>query len=149
MEKRPALGKGLSALIPDFPAAAAPARSPVELDVDWLEPSEFQPRLHMDGAALDELAKSIVANGVIQPVVVRNVGGAGGRIGVNQLGEAPARDRLNIGFFTWNPVDQLVQNETLRVRYNHFKLIAGVHQATLLYIRRDTAPGITRPADVA
>jgi hypothetical protein len=47
MEKRPALGKGLSALIPDLPAAG-PARSPVELDVDWLEPSEFQPRLHMD-----------------------------------------------------------------------------------------------------
>ncbi len=73
MEKRPALGKGLSALIPDLPAAS-PARSPVELDVDWLEPSEFQPRLHMDEAALDELAKSIAASGIIQPVVVRKVG---------------------------------------------------------------------------
>lgn len=73
MEKRPALGKGLSALIPDLPAAG-PARSPVELDVDWLEPSEFQPRLHMDDAALEELAKSIGANGIIQPVVVRKVG---------------------------------------------------------------------------
>lgn len=73
MEKRPALGKGLSALIPDLPAAG-PARSPVELDVDWLEPSEFQPRLHMDEAALDELAKSIAASGIIQPVVVRKVG---------------------------------------------------------------------------
>jgi ParB family transcriptional regulator, chromosome partitioning protein len=73
MEKRPALGKGLSALIPDLPAAG-PARSPVELDVDWLEPSEFQPRLHMDDAALDELAKSIAASGIIQPVVVRKVG---------------------------------------------------------------------------
>lgn len=85
----------------------------------------------------------------VTSVVVRNVGGAAGRIGVNQLGEAPPRDRLNIGFFTWNPVDQLVQNETLRVRYNDFKLIAGMHQATLLYIRRDTPPGINRPADVA
>jgi ParB family chromosome partitioning protein len=73
MEKRPALGKGLSALIPDLPAAG-PARSPVELDVDWLEPSEFQPRLHMDEAALDELARSIAASGIIQPVVVRKVG---------------------------------------------------------------------------
>jgi ParB family transcriptional regulator, chromosome partitioning protein len=73
MEKRPALGKGLSALIPDLPAAG-PARTPVELDVDWLEPSEFQPRLHMDEAALDELAKSIGASGIIQPVVVRKVG---------------------------------------------------------------------------
>ena len=73
MEKRPALGKGLSALIPDLPAAG-PARTPVEIDVDWLEPSEFQPRLHMDEAALEELAKSIAASGIIQPVVVRKVG---------------------------------------------------------------------------
>jgi ParB family chromosome partitioning protein len=75
MEKRPALGKGLSALIPDVPAPAAASRAPLELDVDRLEPSEFQPRLQMDDAALDELANSITANGVIQPVVVRKVGG--------------------------------------------------------------------------
>jgi ParB family chromosome partitioning protein len=73
MEKRPALGKGLSALIPDVPVAA-PSRAPLEVDVDALEPSEFQPRLHMDEAALDELARSITANGVIQPVVVRRAG---------------------------------------------------------------------------
>ena len=54
MEKRPALGKGLSALIPDAPVAAARRASPVELDVDQLEPSEFQPRLHIDDARLDE-----------------------------------------------------------------------------------------------
>jgi hypothetical protein len=47
MEKRPALGKGLSALIPDAPPAA-PSRAPLELDVDQIEPSEFQPRLHID-----------------------------------------------------------------------------------------------------
>ena len=72
MEKRPALGKGLSALIPDVPAAPS-NRSPVELDVDMLEPSELQPRLHMDDAALEELARSIKASGVIQPIVVRRV----------------------------------------------------------------------------
>lgn len=74
MDKRPALGKGLSALIPDVPAAVT-NRSPVELDVDLLEPSEFQPRLHMDDAALDELARSIRASGVIQPIVVRRMAG--------------------------------------------------------------------------
>lgn len=72
MDKRPALGKGLSALIPDVPVAAS-NRAPVELDVDLLEPSEFQPRLHMDEAALDELARSIRASGVIQPIVVRRI----------------------------------------------------------------------------
>ena len=74
MEKRPALGKGLSALIPDVPTAA-PSRAPLEVDVDKLEPSEFQPRLQIEEAALDELARSIAANGIIQPVVVRKMAG--------------------------------------------------------------------------
>ncbi len=74
MEKRPALGKGLSALIPDVPTAT-PSRAPLEVDVDRLEPSEFQPRLQMEEAALDELARSISANGIIQPVVVRKMAG--------------------------------------------------------------------------
>jgi ParB family chromosome partitioning protein len=74
MEKRPALGKGLSALIPDAPVAAPAPRVPVELDVDQIEPSEFQPRLHIDEARLDGLAASIRANGVVQPVVVRRTG---------------------------------------------------------------------------
>lgn len=73
MEKRPALGKGLSALIPDAPEP--PSRAPLELDIDLLEPNDYQPRLHMDDARLDELAASIRANGVIQPVVVRALEG--------------------------------------------------------------------------
>ena len=85
----------------------------------------------------------------VSSVIVRNVGGAGGNIGVNQLGEAPARDRLNIGFFTWDPLDQLTQNPNLRVRYNDLKFIAGFQQGSLIYIRRDAAPGIAKPADVA
>ena len=72
MEKRPALGKGLSALIPDLPE---PARaSPVEADIDRLEPNDFQPRGYVDDARLHELAQSIRANGIIQPIVVRTVG---------------------------------------------------------------------------
>jgi ParB family chromosome partitioning protein len=72
MEKRPALGKGLSALIPDEPA---PDRSsPVELDIDRLAPNEFQPRGQMDDARLQDLASSIRSNGIIQPIVVRSIG---------------------------------------------------------------------------
>jgi len=70
MEKRHALGKGLSALIPDAPLASADA--PVlELDVDALAPNELQPRLQMDDGRLEELTASICTHGVIQPIVVR------------------------------------------------------------------------------
>jgi len=72
-ERRPALGKGLSALIPDAPAAR-PAQT--EIDIDLLSPNEQQPRIQMDGAKLDELAESIRANGIIQPIVVRRAGEA-------------------------------------------------------------------------
>jgi tripartite-type tricarboxylate transporter receptor subunit TctC len=69
---------------------------------------------------------------------------------VNQLGAASsARDRLNIGYFTWNPVDQIIQEPTLHVRYNDLKVIAGVMQISLLYVRRDTPPGLAKPADIA
>jgi ParB family chromosome partitioning protein len=71
MEKRPALGKGLSALIPDAPEPRSPT---IEADVDRLVPNEFQPRVSVDDARLQELAQSIKANGIIQPIVVRKVG---------------------------------------------------------------------------
>jgi len=73
MEKRPALGKGLSALIPDEPPLAERSGL-LEVDVDRLAPSDYQPRGAMDAARLDELAASIKANGVIQPIVVRRTG---------------------------------------------------------------------------
>ena len=72
MEKRPALGKGLSALIPDEPPPAD-RTGLLEIDVDRILPSEHQPRGAMDAARLDELAASIRTNGVIQPIVVRRV----------------------------------------------------------------------------
>ena len=71
MDKRPALGKGLSALIPDAPE---PRISPVEVDIDRLAPNDFQPRAHADDARLEELTRSIRSNGIIQPIVVRPVG---------------------------------------------------------------------------
>ena len=74
VEKRPALGRGLSALIPDSPAPAAPAgdRS-LEVDVDLLRPNKFQPRTTIDDERIEELARSIRSNGVIQPIIARKV----------------------------------------------------------------------------
>jgi ParB family transcriptional regulator, chromosome partitioning protein len=72
MDKRPALGKGLSALIPDAPEV--PRALPIEADIDRLTPNDFQPRATVDDARLQELAQSIKANGIIQPIVVRRIG---------------------------------------------------------------------------
>jgi ParB family chromosome partitioning protein len=72
MEKRPALGKGLSALIPDLPELPRGA-APTEVDVDQISPNEHQPRHRFEDAGLEDLAQSIRANGVIQPIVVRKI----------------------------------------------------------------------------
>jgi ParB family chromosome partitioning protein len=74
LERRPALGKGLSALIPDAPE---PIRSgSMEVDIDLLSPNEQQPRLTMDESRLEELAQSIKSKGIIQPILVRRDGAA-------------------------------------------------------------------------
>ena len=72
MEKRPALGKGLSALIPDTPEPRPAVTT--DVDIDRLAPNTFQPRAQFDDARLDELARSIKSNGVIQPIVVQRLG---------------------------------------------------------------------------
>jgi ParB family chromosome partitioning protein len=81
-DKRPALGRGLSALIPSTPASLSPpARDreparpgPAEIDIDLLSPNPRQPRAQWDDARLDELAQSIRSHGVIQPILVRRQG---------------------------------------------------------------------------
>src|SRR5665213_219064 len=75
--KRRALGKGLDSLLPraHAPAAAAPAESeggrPREIPLDQIDPNPFQTRSQIDEAQLAELAASISANGVVQPILVR------------------------------------------------------------------------------
>ena len=70
MSKRPALGKGLSALIPDAPE---PRFAATEVDIDRLAPNAFQPRAQAD-TRLEELSRSIKSNGIIQPIIVRRAG---------------------------------------------------------------------------
>jgi ParB family transcriptional regulator, chromosome partitioning protein len=74
-DKRPALGRGLSALIPDAPVPpTVSAERGLDVDIDLLRPNRFQPRTQMDDGRIEELARSIRANGVIQPIVVRQAG---------------------------------------------------------------------------
>jgi ParB family transcriptional regulator, chromosome partitioning protein len=77
VEKRPALGRGLSALIPDTPASlVAPAADrSMEIDIDLLRPNKFQPRAGMDDERIEDLSRSIRSNGIIQPIVARKIDG--------------------------------------------------------------------------
>lgn len=98
--QRNALGRGLGALIreldprtstpaPPAPqaqptgasgaAAAVPTRDavppgPLQIDIDLIEPSPYQPRTKFREEALEELSRSIMASGIIQPLVVRPIG---------------------------------------------------------------------------
>src|SRR5882724_4653505 len=80
-------------------------------------------------------------------IVVKNVGGAGGLIGSNQLGES-APNGESIGFFTLDVPGQLVGASALRTPYSDFVLIAGVESPLVVYIRKDTPPGINVAADL-
>src|ERR1700745_401479 len=56
-------------------AAGEPAHSgPREIDIDLVDPSPYQPRTRFREEALDELARSIRATGIVQPIVVRKLG---------------------------------------------------------------------------
>ncbi|HYU41292.1 MAG TPA: ParB/RepB/Spo0J family partition protein [Vicinamibacteria bacterium] len=73
--KRKALGKGLSALLPDPEPAPAPAIDRAsEAPVASLEPNPFQPRSAVDPARLSELTASIRESGMVQPILVRRHG---------------------------------------------------------------------------
>lgn len=82
----------------------------------------------------------------VRSIVVQNMGGAGGNIGVNHLGAT--NDKYSISFFTWDPVDQIVENRALRVKYNELKFVAGFQQVALTYVRKDTKPGLTKSSDI-
>ena len=95
---RNALGRGLSALIrepglatdvpgagspPGQPQGAATATAPalapgneavIQVDIDIIDPSPHQPRLKFSEAAMEELAASITASGILQPVLLRRKG---------------------------------------------------------------------------
>ena len=84
-KSRKALGKGLSALLPGraqssgasvavAPAPTATAPKPGILPLSAIQPNPMQPRTHFSSDGLEELAASIRANGIIQPLIVRRAG---------------------------------------------------------------------------
>jgi ParB family chromosome partitioning protein len=77
--KKRGLGKGLDALLGGGAVSPVAEDSPGadlrELPVDLLQPGKYQPRTDMHPESLEELANSIRAQGVVQPIVVRPIGG--------------------------------------------------------------------------
>jgi len=67
--KRKALGKGLMAFIPEEFSIIKEERY-ADLDIDQLVPNPLQPRLKLNQESIDELAQSIKASGVLQPIIV-------------------------------------------------------------------------------
>jgi ParB family chromosome partitioning protein len=73
MARQP-LGRGLSALMGEAPVRSEELPVSSELDIDLIEPNPEQPRTRFAEENLNELATSIRANGIVQPIVVRKLG---------------------------------------------------------------------------
>ncbi|PPD54945.1 MAG: chromosome partitioning protein ParB [Methylotenera sp.] len=73
MVKLKGLGRGLDALLANDEEVAL-GDALMMLKVDQLQPGKYQPRSYMDDAALQTLAESISSQGIMQPILVRNVG---------------------------------------------------------------------------
>ena len=79
-KKPKGLGRGLDALLAPSAldpasddAPATPAGTPMMLSLTDMQPGQYQPRTHMDEGALYELAESIKAQGIMQPILVRRL----------------------------------------------------------------------------
>ncbi len=68
MSHRPALGRGLDALIPDLKVVPGQTE---EIEIDKIRPNPYQPRTSFDPERLKELVASIKEKGVVQPVILR------------------------------------------------------------------------------
>jgi len=67
---RRALGRGLSALLSD---STAQGEELLEVDIDMIDPNPDQPRVNFNEDKLNELAQSIRANGLVQPLLLRRI----------------------------------------------------------------------------
>jgi len=74
--RRPALGRGMAALLGNAPAPGngAPGKAVLQLPLEAVERNARQPRKRFDEAGLDELAASIREHGVVEPILVRRDG---------------------------------------------------------------------------
>lgn len=120
MTKR-ALGRGLSALLAD---SLAQGDELLEVDIDLIEPNPDQPRYHFNEAKLEELAQSIKANGLVQPILLRRV--ASGRYQI-VAGERRWRAAQKAGLHKVNAVIRSIPDAKLL----ELALIENIQRAEL------------------
>ncbi len=129
--------------------ASAPAQTPasefyrgktISLVVNYTSggPTDAEARL-----LARHLPKYIPGNPAI---VVRNMGGAGGMIGVNWLGQVAAPDGLTVGYVTGVVGATAHETPSLKVDATKFPFVAGVEGISVYYARSDL--GISKPADI-
>jgi len=112
--KKPALGRGLDALLGQMSASRASTGAPAlpgdelaKLPLDQLQRGRYQPRVDMREEALEDLASSIRAQGVVQPIVVRPIEMPGAAPGA-----APPRYEIIAGERRWRAA-QMAGLETI------------------------------------
>jgi len=91
------LGKGISAIIPEFPEGIESVRQIAEIDIDKIKTNRNQPRKQFDDEAMQELQSSIRQHGILQPITVRKTADGFELIaGERRLRAARAVDLKNI-----------------------------------------------------
>lgn len=81
-------------------------------------------------------------------VVIRNIAGAGGKVGSNYLGEVARRDGTVMGIFTISLIAEVLSDPALRITHADFSLIGGLGSSAIAYVRRDVKPGINKRTDL-
>lgn len=129
IQKKSALGKGLTALLQDANTDVSsknpiPVNAIAEINVSDIEANPFQPRTEFDEAALDELAESIKMHGIIQPITVRKVG-----YGKYELisGERRTRAAIRAGLKTLPAYIRLANDQGML----EMALIENIHRENL------------------
>ena len=83
-----------------------------------------------------------------QPTItVQNMGGGGGLIAVNYIGEVAKSDGLTAAYFTGSLFQHQIKDPALRVDIGKFGFVTGVHGVTVSYIRSEVPPGMKKPSD--
>ncbi len=138
--RRNALGKGLEALIPELPQELVepekqPGKGLVNLRVDKIKSNPYQPRTRVDEEKLAELSASIKERGIIQPVVVRQVG---------EEFELVAGERrfLAVKKLGWERIPAIITGKLSKEEMLEFSLIENLQREDLNPI--DTATGYKR-----